>query len=222
VSCVNATLISFAGIYSLIVDSENVLENPVTGLPLFAPIFGAYLFSYCLFDLVLVLWYIDELGDVPIIIHHIMIAAWIANSGFVQANCGAGVFFMTNEISTVFLNLRWFFHKIVTSPNAKEDAISPTLVTANLLLFALSFFLTRVVGNVWMTYNALYQAFFQLSSDSLFVRPYGTQSFTFAEVETNVKVVTGVLVPLLCVLNLFWFLTIIEKAQQVISGKNKS
>jgi len=222
VSCINASLITFCGLYSLLTEPENVIGNPVTGHPVFAPIFGAYLYAYCLFDLVLVMWYIDELGDLLIIIHHIMIAAWIANSGFVHANLGAGLFFMTNEISTVFLNLRWFFHKIVTSPYAKEDTISPVLVTTNLLLFALTFFLTRVLGNMWMTYNALYQAFFELSSNTLFVKPYGTPSFTFQAVETNVKVVIGILVPLLCILNLWWFLTIIEKAQEVLSGKKKT
>lgn len=97
-----------------------IVGSPVTAQPPFLPIFGAYLLAYCLFDLVLVLWYIgielyltfivnveDYLGDILIIVHHIMIAAWVANSGLAHANFGVGVFFMTNEISTVFLNFRY-------------------------------------------------------------------------------------------------------------------
>lgn len=193
-------------------ETDAVVGNPVTGHPSLVPIFGAYLFAYCLFDLVLVLRYIglywgqqgwrrgrikaevflhrlDDLGDTLIITHHIMIAAWLANSGLNHANFGAGAFFMTNEISTVFLNfryftrnsasflrfqrlldfhekglfvflwplIRWFFHKIVTSPNAKENSVPSGLVTLNLLLFAVSFFFTRVLGNTYMTFNAIYQ-----------------------------------------------------------------
>lgn len=216
ISCINAALVTFCGLYGLLVETDLVFA-PVTGYPSLTPIFGAYLLAYCFFDLMLVLWYLEDLGDIPIIVHHIMIAAWLANSGLFHVNFGAGTFFMTNEISTIFLNFRWFFHKIVTSPKAKEGAISSALITANLLLFASSFFFSRVIGNIYIAYYALQEAF-ALTPAHVFFKPYGTPSFIFSDVEYNTKFVIGFLVPILCILNLWWFCTVLEKALEVIRG----
>jgi len=223
ISILNASLITFCGFYSLWTEPENVFENPVMGYPSLAPIFGAFLFAYCLFDLVLVLLYIDDLGDIAIIVHHIMIVAWLFNSGVIaHASFGAGTVFMTNELSTIFLNFRWFFHKILTSPKGSKDSVPSIVVKANLLLFAGSFFVTRVVWNFYMMYRAINQAFFELSPDTVIFRPYGIPSFTYGEIEANVKIMMGILVPLLCVLNLWWFGTIIQKAHEVLTGQSSS
>eukprot|EP01126_Amoeba_proteus_P041956 TRINITY_DN4535_c0_g1_i4.p1 TRINITY_DN4535_c0_g1~~TRINITY_DN4535_c0_g1_i4.p1 ORF type:complete len:333 (-),score=56.86 TRINITY_DN4535_c0_g1_i4:630-1628(-) len=220
ISLLNASIVTFAGSAAIVMWPEKVFDDPIASYPWILVPLGSYFFAYCIFDLILILYNFEELGDSLIIIHHSVILLWLTNSSVFWVNYGIGGYFMANELSTIFLNFRWFFHKITSSPNGKPDSISPFLVQLNLFLFVFSFFVTRVVGNIYMTYKTLSQAFFILEPHSVFFHKFDGPLFTYSEVETNVKMWIGILVPFLCVLNIWWFFEILKKAWELFFGED--
>ena len=126
--------------------SAHLWSHPVT----FASIFAGYLH----FDLCWVLWHQRSTPDVASIVHHSMFIAithyvlwgWYFKQPYAWLSFA--------ELSTPFLNGRWFLAVLGRKSGAAYTAMS--------LAFALTFLLTRVVGyslglyDLWMNY-ALWQ-----------------------------------------------------------------
>eukprot|EP01124_Arcella_intermedia_P014024 TRINITY_DN20415_c0_g2_i1.p1 TRINITY_DN20415_c0_g2~~TRINITY_DN20415_c0_g2_i1.p1 ORF type:complete len:231 (-),score=57.42 TRINITY_DN20415_c0_g2_i1:1-693(-) len=138
-----------------------------------APLF----FGYVAYDLALCLS--NQCLRAPSIIFHHSLYLILSAFFYTYQRCsGFGSYLTLNEISTLFLNQRWFFQ---TAETITKVALSSKLVMGNQLLFVVSFFLFRVVINTANTVNVVTT-----------MKPKET---------VMMKVVAYLCFPVLCVLN---------------------
>lgn len=91
--------------------------------------------SYLLYDLLHVIYQYPKLGGIDTILHHILFAMCSVINGTYGIMPYPFGWLVVGEISTIFLNIRWFLLK-----SGRENS---KLLNATNRLFALAFFLTR-------------------------------------------------------------------------------
>ena len=91
--------------------------------------------SYLLYDLLHVIYQYPKLGGIDTILHHILFAMCSVINGTYGIMPYPFGWLVVGEISTIFLNVRWFLLK-----SGREDS---KLLNATNRLFALAFFVTR-------------------------------------------------------------------------------
>jgi hypothetical protein len=106
---------------------------------------GCALMGYLIWDLSWMIWHYNETPDKESICHHVLflLVAYYNMYGFYFSKCFAWM--ACAEISTIFLNFRWFLLTL----NQK----STVAYTANSVLFCLTFLLTRIVVGGWGLYD---------------------------------------------------------------------
>eukprot|EP01124_Arcella_intermedia_P026513 TRINITY_DN4999_c0_g1_i1.p1 TRINITY_DN4999_c0_g1~~TRINITY_DN4999_c0_g1_i1.p1 ORF type:complete len:265 (-),score=15.04 TRINITY_DN4999_c0_g1_i1:26-820(-) len=155
---------------------------------------SASFFGYVVYDLALCLSN-SCLRDPSIVFHHFLFLALVSMSNTFNRFAGYGSWLTLNEISTVFLNQRWFFMAIESL--TKEER-SSKVVMGNQLLFVVTFFVFRVVLNTIITKNV--------------ITTMQKQKDNKNKVETRtLKLIAYLFFPLLCLLNWYWFSLIASK-----------
>jgi len=105
----------------------------------------AFTLAYIIHDLVMVIWFHNVLWDRMILAHH-LVAIFSFSLGIYYSR---GTFIMScfifNEISTPFLNKRWFLMK-----SGKYNSFEYKFYS---LVFSLTFLLVRVVFNLYVLYR---------------------------------------------------------------------
>eukprot|EP00735_Rhodelphis_limneticus_P015164 TRINITY_DN9336_c0_g1::TRINITY_DN9336_c0_g1_i1::g.28419::m.28419 TRINITY_DN9336_c0_g1::TRINITY_DN9336_c0_g1_i1::g.28419 ORF type:complete len:271 (-),score=20.77,sp/Q5XIY2/TM56B_DANRE/28.51/1e-16,TRAM_LAG1_CLN8/PF03798.11/5e+03,TRAM_LAG1_CLN8/PF03798.11/2.8e-24,DUF373/PF04123.8/0.98 TRINITY_DN9336_c0_g1_i1:439-1251(-) len=154
--------------------------------------------GYLLFDLVLCLQHRSSFGDVGTILHHLVIICAFCSSWFFA---GFASFYMSTlliqEISTPFVNLRWYL--------GAYGLQSSRAYKANFILAALIFFWTRVVFSLYVVYH-IAQAYLSLWDIYLALDWATARYFNFVTC----------LAVFHTILNFVWFVLVCRAAYRII------
>ena len=148
--------------------------------------------GYLAYDLVLCLRHFKTLGELTTLIHHVVILVAYSLGLFFHFGTFYMGFFLVNEISTPFLNIRWFLFM--------TGRQSGKLYDWNAYALTLTFFVSRVVLNL-IAVEHMTRGFFRF----------------YAELITRPGLPIGVLyfLPILAwthvIINIYWFWLIFEK-----------
>lgn len=147
--------------------------------------------GYLLYDLVLCLWHFRTLGEPTTLIHHtVILVAYSLGLSYHVGTFYMG-FFLVNEISTPFLNFRWFLFM--------SGRHTGRLYDWNVNALALTFFVSRVVLNL-IAVEHMTRGYFRFYA-SLFAsgNPMWLVQLLIALAWAHVLI------------NLYWFWLILEK-----------
>lgn len=138
------------------------------------------------------LWVSLWLSPIETNLHHVVGLLGLGSIIYFKRGGNMGLFFIATEISTVPLNLRWFLMHSGTK--------GMSLVVIN-VLFLLCFFSVRIYGIPWF-YGCIDQL---LHSDgNVIVKMVGISSGT-----------------IICCLNIYWFVLMIQKVIAMVSPNKK-
>jgi hypothetical protein len=114
--------------------------------------------SYLLYDVCHVIYQYPKLGKVDTILHHILFIICSFINGTYGIMAFAFGWLIVGEASTIFLNIRWFLIQLSgrrsmssssgsgdSSSNSKSSSSSTTLLDTINILFAITFFIVRVI-----------------------------------------------------------------------------
>lgn len=161
--------------------------------------------GYMCYDLLILLTYWRQLADPSMLVHHLVVGTAL----LLGVQYSAATFYMAvlcvNELSTVFLNLRYFLLF-----SGLQDS---TLYLVNGLVLIASFFVFRVVTIAVLVAHALYSWW-----DLAFV-----QGFYWKRPPSTRALFAGLTLLLLVhfVLNLVWFWKLIAHGRRAISRHSK-
>ena len=96
--------------------------------------------GYLAYDFLLCLWYYSTFGEFTTIVHHVLILVAYSCGLYYHFGTFYMGFFLINEVSTPFLNIRWFLFK--------SSLHEGRFYEINGYVLALSFFVSRVVLNL--------------------------------------------------------------------------
>jgi len=197
-SIVHSVIVSIRGIYHLIEfypkSTIHKLAYPDVGIIQTNLFFCAYLF----YDLFHIIGTYPKLGGVDTILHHAAFMVCSVINGYYEVLPFSFGWLIIGEISTVFLNVRWFLIKTGRGATQALQVVQQ--------LFAMTFFVTRVLIYGMGTINL-----FQQRTHLQALVHQGRVPKTFLGISLFFIVIG-------CLLNMFWFKTIATMA----FAKNKS
>jgi len=198
VSSVNAILMAGGGSYVLIKDkkfqSDLCLHHSKDSQKFLLLFLG-----YVIYDFLLISIHRKQFKDVGIFFHHFVFIILVSMGGIFKLFHGTGLIFCLNEISTPFLNLRYFLN--LYSKQATGDVIG-RISKCNDFLFFITFLFARVVLNTVVSCSLVNRCF--LSDHE--------QYSTIDKGQKNLlRVMTFVLISLTG-LNYYWFIIITRNA----------
>eukprot|EP01126_Amoeba_proteus_P018002 TRINITY_DN1893_c0_g1_i11.p1 TRINITY_DN1893_c0_g1~~TRINITY_DN1893_c0_g1_i11.p1 ORF type:complete len:201 (+),score=34.50 TRINITY_DN1893_c0_g1_i11:382-984(+) len=156
--------------------------------------YSAHFTGYTIYDIVLVLLN-RSLFSWSIMFHHLMFVLTGTLGNVFDTMYGLGCAWTLNEVSTIFLNQKWFFSKMNEYNRIPPN---PRLVSFNLILFYLSFLVFRVGIHLWIDSKLILQVFL---TEKTKVQEDGK----LKESSPFHKFFAGVMVPGLGGLNIYWF-----------------
>lgn len=145
ISTIHAVIVSVLALEILSNNGKDLLREVVTltAMPeeeLWQAMFGI-MTSYLAFDLIMMLSMPGK-GDGTWLVHHIVGGLGMGLIWQLRTAWPVGLYFATTEISTPFLNMRWFLAK-----NGWGDTVVLKAVT---ILFVLAFSIVRWSGSIWL------------------------------------------------------------------------
>jgi len=158
--------------------------------------------GYLFYDLMLCLKYLRSFGEITTLIHHIVIL--IAYSLGLHYHFGTFYmgFFLINEVSTPFLNIRWFLFKMGLTDTKYYEW--------NGYQLAISFFIFRVVLNL-IAVEHMTRGFYRFYAVLISREGLPTAVLFFLPVLAWVHVS----------INLYWFWLIISKVWRKLRGEKE-
>ena len=144
-----------------------------------------YAISYFAYDLYNVNFIVKYKNSNEYNLHHILVLYAIIYTFIYELYSGYVIWFFTTEISTIFLNIRWFLYK------SKYDNNSPESILTSILLI-LSYTLFRIIQLPYAEYN-----FIKYYDNSI-----GSKYYFYRQL---------LLFSILYSLNLYWYYNIINK-----------
>ncbi|XP_069795173.1 TLC domain-containing protein 4-B [Narcine bancroftii] len=135
-STVHAFLVGLVSLYLLWFD-DAVNSDPVWGDPTLVKLNVGLSAGYLISDVLLILWFWKAIGDIYFIIHHLTALYayyYVLGEGMLPYFAN---FRLIAELSTPFVNQRWFFEALLYPKTSKSNII-------NGLLMAVVFFLVRI------------------------------------------------------------------------------
>ncbi|XP_072129598.1 TLC domain-containing protein 4-B [Mobula birostris] len=158
VSTFHALLVGSLCLYLLWFDDATNVD-PIWGDPTLVKLNLGIATGYLISDLLLILWYWKAIGDVYFIIHHLIglyACYYVLVDGMLPYFAN---FRLIAELSTPFVNQRWFFEALCYPKTSKPNII-------NGLLMAVIFFLVRIAV-MPPYYNKMISAFGTEAFDKL-------------------------------------------------------
>ena len=177
--------------------------SPIKNVEISNVVFGTYL----IIDLVYVIQKYPKLGGIDTIVHHIVFLTCSIINGWYGLLPFAYSWLIVGELSTIFLNLRWFFIKTGRGGNTQTFRLIQ-------YIFAITFFVTRVLIYVGGVYNLFYQQRSIIIND-IFERKHNDVPAIFV-------IVTITFVGVGCILNLIWFQKIVWKVFDGGGGRRRT
>ncbi|CAD7695019.1 unnamed protein product [Ostreobium quekettii] len=190
----NAIQIPFA-LYLL--SDETIQSDHIYGITPLSKTCMCITAGYFLVDLIICIWKYHEEG--PLYLMHAGFSFLLFAHGVLHNfNHFYGAAFLMWEVSTPFVHLRWFLHKM--------DLGSTRIYFYNGLLMIISFFSCRCIWGLWVSYDFWAKTASELVSPS----PGG-----FPAIWTYIYRLANVA---LCVLNFYWFSKMVAKAAAFFHG----
>ena len=160
-------------------------DNNITLLTEFDKYIYIYSISYFTYDLYNVNFIVKYKNASEYNLHHILVLYAIIYTLIYKVYSGYIIWFFTTEISTIFLNIRWFLYKCKYNNNSFESVITSISVIFTYTLF-------RIIQLPYAEYNFIKKYDNSLASDYYFYR----QVLIFIVMYS---------------LNMYWYYNIIKK-----------
>lgn len=126
-------------------DSMSLEEGFVGHTTLLPVFFCAISMGYLQWDLFWQIYHMDEYHDITALIHHVLYLAICHYNMTGCYFCRPFAWLVFGELSTIFLNQRWFY--------AVADQKDSQGYVLSSVMFAISFLMTRVAGYSWGFYD---------------------------------------------------------------------
>jgi len=202
VSTIHALMACIGGFYGIFFD-RLLTKDVIFGKSYLGELVVGNTTAYWIFDFLLIMRYFKKLGEPGIVMHHVVgivpFALGLRSSELIFYGC----FIILTELSTPFVNNRWFIFMICKN---NEKANWSQVEIINGLLMWLTFFICRIVMLPYMLYH-------------MYLHREGVMK---VNVLTSGFVIFGTVV--VTILSYFWFYKIskgIFKKLQQILGKKK-
>ena len=149
-----------------------------------------YCISYFIYDLYYINFVVTYNNVLEYNVHHVLVLYAIIYTLFYNLYSGYIIWFLTTEISSIFLNIRWFLYKSKYDNNSIESIITSILVILTYTIF-------RIIQLPYAEYNFIKNYDNKISTNYYFYR----QMFLFIIIYS---------------LNLYWYYNIIKKLKNGI------